>query len=74
LVAQIARINQLTGLDVNIVSDNSKPKRDPVQSDQVDEDEEEDDVFSQMMKEHGDDVKVGKMTEEQWQEWQESMH
>jgi hypothetical protein len=73
LAAQIARINQLTGLDVNIVSHNSKPKRDPVQSDQVDEDEEEDDPVLQMMEEHDDDVEVGKMTEEQWKEWEQSM-
>jgi hypothetical protein len=79
LAVQIARINQLTGLDVNIVSGNSKPKRDSVQSDQVDDDEEEDDEDEeddpvlQMMDEYGDDIKVEKMTEEQWKEWQESM-
>jgi hypothetical protein len=82
LAAQIARINQLTGLNYTLSSDNlqspesvkSKAKDDDDEDEQEDdEDEEEDDVFFQMMDEYGDDIEVGKMTEEQWKEWEESM-
>jgi hypothetical protein len=82
LAAQIARINQLTGLNYTLVSDNSQsPKSekskakddDDEDEEEDDEDEEEDDVFSQMMDEYGDDIEVGKMTEEQWKEWEKSM-
>jgi hypothetical protein len=79
LAAQIARINQLTGLNYTLSSDNlqspesvkSKAKDDNDEEDE--EDEEEDNVFFQMMDEYGDDIKVEKMTEEQWKEWEESM-